>query len=307
MSPIGNCLLITILPTVVILAIPLLFSRTAIPLTSLIANLLSNTVMGVLIFGIYSVTQESRSPFQDGSWLALGMFVTLIVIYVVFHYRIVDLPLRSEKDSIAYVPSLTRHEFFDVYNLSELVMKFLCNPPMIIVKSESFHIDPRTGERIVTFLAEKEIEYGSWRDLSVLPVQFPRRYLVEFKLSMEYLALPPELEQRIAGEEAAAAAQPHDAQVQVTREIMTPGFASRVFATTRGEIPGFIAFMTSNVGEKWRKFLLFIGYHSILEALWLLLFSTEELTFRKELSATEDWTPAGEVALMDYHCWPEVL
>jgi hypothetical protein len=309
MDAMATCLLITILPTVVIFLVPLLSTRAVIPFTSLLANLLTNVCMGFLLFGVHSVAQEGRSAFQSGAWLAVGMLAAVILLYLVFAHRVVDLPLRAERDSIAYVPSLVRHTFFDVYGLSELVIRFVCNPPMVVVRAEAFHADGASGEPAVTFVHEREVEYGSWRDVTALPIQFPLRALAEFRCRMDYAALPPELERRSAGEEAAAAAvaRAHDAQVRVGHEIATPGFAPRVFATTRGEVPAFVAFMTSDVGARWQRFLLFLGYHSALEAAWLMLFSTEELVFSKELSLAEEWTPAGEVALVDYQTWPRVV
>jgi hypothetical protein len=51
---------------------------------------------------------------------------------------------------------------------------------------------------------------------------------------------------------------------------------------------------------------MFIGYHSLLEMIWLIMRSEAEITFGKELPLATEWEPAGQTALVDYHAWPVV-
>jgi hypothetical protein len=264
--------------------------------------------MGGFLYGLHSVTQESKSSFQNGEWLAIGMFGAMIVLYWVFANRYLDLPCSGEIDSIGYVSSLVHHQFYDLYNLSELLMEFRCNPPMVLIKVEIPRMEAETGEEVSEVIEETEFEYEGWRDITDVPVQLPRHFLVEFKCFMEY-RISATLENRIrnAVNEAEERVRATTPSARARSEVVTPGFAERIFATTRGALPFFISFMTSDIGEQWRKFMLFIGYHSLLEAIWLILFRHEELTFRKELTEGTECTPYGEVALLDYQTWPIVV
>jgi hypothetical protein len=179
---------------------------------------------------------------------------------------------------------------------------------MILIKTELPRTDPATGEEVTDLIEETEFEYTTWRDITDLPVQLPQHYLVEFNCEMEYsISAPLDNQIQTAVNEAEQRARAANPSARVKYEVVTPGFAPRIFATTRGALPFFISFMTSDVGEQWHKFLLFIGYHSALEAVWLLLFRHEELTFRKQLCENAEWTPYGEVALLDYQTWPVVV
>jgi hypothetical protein len=288
------CLIICLVPTGVFALIPIVICRGHVPNSSLTANLLTNTCMAFLFYGLYSVSREDRSDFQSGEWLAVGMLLAMVAIFLVFEFRVLNVTL-FENDSIAYVPEQMDRHIFDLYTLSEMLIQFQSHPPLIILRRST----PGSAEPPV----EEELPYGSWRDVSAVPIRLPKRWLVDITCTLDYV-VPGDLGATITRAEAdARAASP---ELEVSTEIVTPGFAGRLFATTRGALPGFVSFMMSDVGHNWRRVLMFIGYHSLLEMIWLIMRSEAEITFGKELSLATEWEPAGQTALVDYHAWPIV-
>jgi hypothetical protein len=293
-DPIALCLIICIAPTTVFAIIPIIICRGHVPNSSLLANLLTNICMSFLFYALYSVSREDPSSFQSGEWLAIGMLVAIVVIFAVFEFRIVNCT-TLESDSIGYVSEQIDHHIFDLYSLSEMLVGFQSHPPLIVLrKSEPGSADPPIQE---------ELPYGSWRDTSAVPIRLPKRWLVDITCGLDYVVPEALIAQMRQAEAEARAASPG---LDVTVEIVTPGFGGRFFATTRGALPGFVSFMMSDVGHNWRRFLMFIGYHSLLDMIWLIMRSEAHITFSKELSLATDWQPPGQTALLDYHAWPVV-
>lgn len=286
-------------------------------MTSVIANLLTNCCFAGFSYGIYIMANEESYDFDKPEVLTLCAFIGIVLIFVIFHFRFLHFAWWSEKDSIAYIPSLAANTYVDQYTLLEMLMKLRSRPPMIFLRSQGIeNICSERGEddrTNVVWEREWEMDYGSWRDCSDT-IFIDRAGLLDITCEIDYvgsLELENSFEQeRIEILRNNTATAGNECEVRTEIEYTTPGYAKHYFATTHGDFPRFIKFMRSAGGHRFRLFMMFIGYHSILEAVWMMMFSRQTIVLRKQIShnpPATGWTGRGETELLDYHNAPSVI
>ena len=298
-------------PTIILMLIPLIACRQRIPLTSTIANLLTNCCFSGLTYGIYMMIHEKEFDFDQAEIISIGCFVGIIAVFLVFFFRLFNFAWCSEKDSIAYVPAHARNSFFDVYTLLEMLMKLRARPPMIFVRGVASHRDEEdSDDEVVTWSSETPVPYGSWRDITD-SIRITKAWMLDITCEIEYEATA-QVRAEIAQKRSEVIDQnvSRDDRVVADVEFVTPGYSRHYLATTRGTTPGFVKFMRSSGGKAFRVFLLLIGYHSLLECIWMMMLQRQTIVFRKEISheeaADDDWVGEGEVHWLDYHNVPYV-
>jgi hypothetical protein len=239
------------------------------------------------------MSSETQQDFDEPESLALFSFIGAIAVFLVFSSRLVNFSCCSDRDSIAYVPSLVHRTFFDEYNLLEFIMKLRSRPPIVFLR----------GGPPDDF--ETTVEYGSWRDTSDVPLTLKKRFLVDLSCEVHYDVAD---DLRVVIEQEKADARNENRTVSVAVQIDTPGYGPRIFATTRGAVPGYLSFMGSPPGVSLRILLMLVGYHSIMECVLMLMMSKQTIVLKKELSmATDQWTAMGMDELLDYHSIPTIL
>lgn len=293
--------------------IPLIACRQRVPLSSTLANLLTNCCFSGMTYGLYLMINETEFDFDKAEVISIGCFVGIVAVFILFYFRLLNFGWCSEKDSIAYVSAHMRNSFFDVYKLLEMLMKLRARPPMIFVRGIASHRadeDSDSHGLVVTWSADKPVPYGSWRDITD-SIRITKAWMLDITCEIEYEATP-ELKEAIARERSVMieSNSTRDDRVVADVEFVTPGYARHYFATTRGTTPGFVKFMRSTGGRAVKALLMFLGYHSLLECIWMMMLQRQTIVLRKELSHkevdSEEWAREGELQWLDYHNVPYV-
>ena len=201
-----------------------------------------------------------------------------------------------------------------MYSLLEAITKLRAYPPIIIINAEASHLvslgKDRGNNEEVSWSHEIAVPYGSWHDITEMPIILRKSFLLDVHCKIDY-KLSKELEDVV--EEARLKYEQEnkdkDSIIHATVELSSPGFAPHYFATTRGAVPGYVKFLKSNGGLIFMEILMFFGYHSLLECIWMMMLNNQELVIKKELSHEnkDDWTPMGKLCVLDYHNVPHVM
>lgn len=262
------------------------------------------------------MTNEKEWDFDDAETITIVCAVLIVVVFLIFRFRIINFACFSENDSIAYVPSMAAFSICDTYDLQDIILRLRSTPPIISLVAKGSHIsefdDPEDPERgkftqeVTSFVEERDVQYENWRDATE-PIVFPKAYLLDLIVNIQY-DLSPEVEDLITAERIQYIEDTNnrDKNVDITMSITSPGYNQHFITTTRGSLPGFVSWMGSMGGARLRDILMFFGYHSVLEAIWMCMIRKHEILIRKQISMekNEDWTPLGMSEFFDYHNIP---
>ncbi|OHT07065.1 hypothetical protein TRFO_05259 [Tritrichomonas foetus] len=300
-------------PTIICALIPLVSCHQRVPFTSTFCNLLSNACWAACVYGLFEMSKEEQFDFDRYELISIVTFVAAIVVFLLFRFKLLNLACFSERDSIEYVPSMVKNSYYDMYTLLESITRLRSYPPLIFINAEASHlvkVDNSHGNtEDVTWNNETLIPFGSWRDTTEMPIFLTKSFLLDVHCSIEY-KLSRELEDMINDEKHKFEEENRnrDSIIHTKVELDTPGYSPHFYASTRGAIPGYLKFLKSKGGLSFREFLMFLGYHSILECIWMMMMKHHDLVLRKELSHenVESWTPMGETCRLDYHNVPHI-
>lgn len=301
-------------PTIIFAILPIITCHRRVPITSTICNLLSNGCWAAFIYGLYSMSKEESFDYDKSEVIWTASLVAAVVIFLLFRFRVLTFSCCSEADSIQYVPSMAKNSFYDLYTLLEAITKLRANPPIILIEGEAAHliqIDKNRGNNeSITWNGETIVPFGSWIDTTENPIYLKKAYILDIHCSIEY-RLTPELESAIQEEKRKFDIENRgrDSILHSKIEIASPGFAPHFYASTRGSVPGYVKFLQSKAGETIRDVLMFFGYHSLLECIWMMMMKKQDLILRKDLSHEniETWTPIWNKCTLDYHNIPIVV
>ncbi|KAK8889012.1 hypothetical protein M9Y10_033754 [Tritrichomonas musculus] len=308
------CEICLCLPTIIFALLPIISCHKRVPVTSTICNLLSNALWAAFIYGLYSMSKEDSFDYDKSELIWTLSIIGIVVVFLLFRFRFLTFSFLSETDSIQYVPSMVKNSFYDLYTLLEAITNLRANPPIIIIEGEAAHlvqVDSNRGNNESTsWTGETVVPYGSWIDVTEMPITLKKAYILDVYCSIEY-KLTNELETTIQQERQKFENENRvrDSIFHSKVEVASPGFAPHFYASTRGSIPGYVKFLKSKGGETFREFLMFIGYHSLLECIWMMMLKKQNLVLKKNLSHEniEEWTPMWNKCPLDYHNIPTVI
>lgn len=299
-------------PTIIFAIIPIISCHQRVPITSTVCNLLSNGCWGACVYGLYAMSTETEFNYNQPEFISTITFIAAIVIFILFRFRFLNLSFCSDLDSIQYIPSMAANSFFDLYTLIDSITNLRANPPLLIIEGETFSSESYEKNQIQSpsWKGETVVPYGSWRDSSDTPLYLKKAYILNIHCFIEY-QISQELHDLISNEKSRFDEENSDRdRVYHSRVVYaSPGYAPHFYATTRGSVPGYVKFIKSPGGQTFREFMMFIGYHSLLECIWVMMLKEQSIILTKELSVEnkQTWTPMGKRCVLDYHNIPTVV
>lgn len=304
-------------PTVLAFLIPIIMCKQRVPLTSIVMNLITNVCFTFFIYGLYLSSGEETWDFDSPETISIVMAVLIVLSFLLFRFRVLALTCCNEIDSIAYIPSMTKFSIIDFYELMDYLLKLRSRPPMIKLVGHGSNVipdedeDPANNAKIYeagNLVGEKWVNYGSWKD-ETDPIILKKAYILNIKISIKYSV---ENTLRLAIEREKASYEEEIKRIDPFSHVdivyTNPGYTHQLMATTRGAIPSFVDWMHTVGGRRMRDFLMFFGYHSILEAIWVCMIKNQTIKIKKHLNdlIPPDHTPMGLSEYIDYHNIPIV-